>query len=513
MRRLTRALWALTLGLAIVCAGLLTPGAAADKDTVTIALTGEPPTMDPHRVSNFIGTMVWRWSYDTLLTIETGTGELKPWLAEKWEKLDDKSVKFWLRKDAKFTDGTPVTAESVQYAVSRVLKSARQSAYFKSFDRIEILDDHTLVWHNKTPDNGMFNRITRWAHAISLKTKDLDEAHLSRNTYGSGPYILKDWTKGNKMVFEANPDWWGNSMYPTRPKRIVLRRLAEASTRVKALTQGEIDLAWGVMPQHIPQVKRNPKTDITTIPAVRIMFMGFFNSGDGPLMDVRVRKAINHAIDADLIRKTILGGRADLYGQMFHPWCFSGYNPSKEWYGYDLDKAKALLKEAGYEDGFKMEIIATNGRYPGDKATCEASAGMLKKVGIEASCNSQRFPLYKKLHQAYKTGKQKGNAAFYMGFGNGGGESAAVLRGMAGCKGPWSGLCFAELDEAIEKAAGTADPQAQQAAFEAATDLMKELVSHKIFFKIHDVLGYSKRLGFKPRHDETLFPWEIDVKS
>jgi hypothetical protein len=74
-------------------------------------------------------------------------------------------------------------------------------------------------------------------------------------------------------------------------------------------------------------------------------------------------------------------------------------------------------------------------------------------------------------------------------------------------------LCFDELDEAIEKAAGTADPEAQQAAFESVTDLMKKLASHKIFFKIHDVMGYSSRLGFSPRHDETLFPWEIQVKS
>ncbi len=167
MRQFARMVLVFTLGLMVLFGLAITFGdmpnaAAADKDTVTIALTGEPPTMDPHRVSNFIGTMVWRWSYDTLVTVETGTGEIKPWLAEKWEKLDNKSVKFWLRKDATFTDGTPVTAESVQYAISRVLKSQRQSTYFKSFDRIEILDDHTLIWHNKVPDNGMFNRLSRW---------------------------------------------------------------------------------------------------------------------------------------------------------------------------------------------------------------------------------------------------------------------------------------------------------------------------------------------------------------
>jgi peptide/nickel transport system substrate-binding protein len=513
MRPFVACMLACLLGISFGLAGAPAVD-AADRDTVTIALTGEPPTMDPHRVSNFIGAMVWRWSYDTLISAETGTGKHLPWLATKWESTDNnKSVKFWLRQDATFSDGTPVTSESIKFAMQRVLSSARQRTYFKSFDHIEILDDHTFIWHNKYPDNGMYNRLSRLAHAISLNVRDKDEATISRTTFGSGPYILKEWTKGNKMVFEANPTWWGNSMYPKRPKTVVLRRLPEATTRVKALLTGEIDVAWGVLPQYIPQVENNPNTKIAAIPAVRIMHMGFFTTHGGPMADVRVRKAINYAIDADLIRRTILGGRADLFGQMLHPWNYSGYNPNKEWYGYDPEKAKALLKEAGYPNGFKMEIIATNGRYPGDKATCEASAGMLKKVGIDATCNSQRFPLFKKLHRAYKSGKRKGAAAYYMGFGNGGGETTLVLRGTSSCDGPWSGMCFPDLDAAIDKAAALTDPKAQQAAFEAVTDMMKEKVTHKIFFKIHDVIGYSARLEFTPRHDETLFPWEIVVKQ
>ncbi len=487
---------------------------AAKKDTVTIALTGEPPTMDPHRTSNFIGTMVWRWSYDSLLSAKTGSGELVPWLAEKWEKLDgSKKVKFWLRKDANFPDGSPVRSQDVAYTLKRVMSSARQRPYFKTFDRIEIIDEKTFIWHNKVHDNGMFNRITRWGGIISEKmSKGKDRATISRNTFGSGPYILKSWTKGSKMVFTANATWWGNKIYPKRPKTIVLRRISESATRVKALLTGEVDVAWGIMPQFVDQVKKNPSTDIVTVPAVRIMFMGFFSTHGGPMAKLKVRKAINYAIDAEAIRTTILGGRADLFGQILHPWNFSGYNPNKKWYRYNPAKAKQLLKEAGYPNGFKMEIIATNGRYPGDKATCEASAGMLRKIGIDASCNSQRFPLFKKYHRAYKSGKRKGAAAYYMGFGNGAGESGLVMTGTSGCKGAWSGHCFKELDAAIDKAVAIADPKAQQAAFEGVTDLMKKLVTQKIYLKIHDVLGYQKRLNFRPRHDETLYAWEIEVK-
>jgi ABC-type transport system substrate-binding protein len=99
-----------------------------------------------------------------------------------------------------------------------------------------------------------------------------------------------------------------------------------------------------------------------------------------------------------------------------------------------------------------------------------------------------------------------------MGFGNGGGESTSVLSAGAACKGPWSGMCNPKFEAVLDKATAEADPEKQQAAFEAVTDLMKELVTHKIFFKIHGVIGYSNRLDFTARHDETLFPWEIVVK-
>ena len=487
---------------------------AAKSDTITIALSGEPPTMDPHRTSNFVGAMVWRWPYDTLLSRETGTGKIIPWLAEKYELLEGtKKIKFWLRKDANFADGTPVTSQSMVWSISRVLKAARQKKYFASFDRIEIIDDKTFIWHNKTHDNGVLSRVTRWAGLMSLKAKGKDKATLSRNTHGSGPYILKSWTKGNKMVFKANPNWWGNKDFPKRPKTVVLRRIKEAATRVKALEAGEIDVAWGVLPQFIPALEKNPRVNIKAVPAVRIMFLSFFTKHGGPMANVKVRLAVNYAINDALIRKTILGGRADPIGGQLHPWNFSGYNPKRKWYGYDLAKAKALMKEAGYAKGFKAELIATNGRYPGDKPTCEAIAGMLKKIKIATTCNSQRFPLFKKYHRAYQAGKRKGAAMYYMGFGNGGGEPGLLFSGTTMCGGSWSGHCYKDIDAQVMKANATADPKQQWIEYDKVTGMTKEKATAKVVAKIHDVLGYSKRITFTPRHDETLYPWEIGVKA
>ncbi|MEK6711421.1 MAG: ABC transporter substrate-binding protein, partial [Nitrospinota bacterium] len=190
---------------------------------MTIVLFGDTPTMDPHGGTSAIGNIVWRWSYDSLLSSETGTRKLLPWLAEKWERTGPTAYKFWLRKGVKFADGSPFTAESVKYSMERIVNSLEQRAYFQSLERIEILDDHTFIWHTVRPDNGLPLRLARWAPPVSLKTKGLDKAEISRNTFGTGPYILKAWTKGQRMVFEANPNWWANDRYPNRPKTVVLR--------------------------------------------------------------------------------------------------------------------------------------------------------------------------------------------------------------------------------------------------------------------------------------------------
>ena len=480
---------------------------------MTIVLFGDTPTMDPHGGTSAIGNIVWRWSYDSLLSSETGTRKLLPWLAEKWERTGPTAYKFWLRKGVKFTDGSPFTAEAVKYSMDRVLNSPRQRPYFQSLKQIEILDDHTFVWHTKEPDNGFLLRLPRWAHAISLQTKDADPATISRRTFGTGPYVLKEWNKGQKMVFEANPNWWANDRYPNRPKAVILRHIPEGGTRVSALAAGEVDVIMGVMPQFIPQLEQNPETRAVSVPGVRITYVSFISRHGGPFEDPKVRLAVNHAIDAESIRKTILGGKADLFGQLLHPWNYAGYNPAKTWHGYDPEKAKALLKESSHPDGFKAELLATgDGRYPGDRATCEAVAGMLKKIGIDTTCKAMAFALYQKTLTAYQTGKEKGAAMFYMGFGGGQGDPYTALNALVSCEGHWSGTCFPDMDAAIQKAAALADLGEQQTAYEKVTDAMKERATHKVIAKIHDIFAFRRNVDFRPRHDENLYAWEITVK-
>ena len=507
--------WLVAL-LVFALAGLAAPRAEAFKGTVTVALSGEPLTFDPYIQSEFIGTMIWPWGYDNLVQSETGSGKLIPWLAEKMERLSAQAFKFTLRAGAKFNDGTPVTAAAVKYSFGRIydpkLKS-RLVPYFKAIKEIEVVDDRTFIIHTNVPSNGLPNLLRNWGHVMNPKIKDMDPAEVSRNSHGSGPYVLKEWVKGQKMVFEANPHWWNNKAYPNRPQTIVLRRIQEHATRVKALLAGDVDIITAVPAHFVPQIKANPKMDAINIPAVRILYVGFFTAHGGPFGNLKVRQAVNHSVNSDAILKTLLGGFADPFYQMLHPWVYSGYSKKMtSWYPYDLGKAKQLMKEAGFEKGFKAHLFTTVGRYPSDKETCEAITGMVKQIGIDAPCNPVNFPLFRQTFTAFQQGKRKDPGFFYQGYGNGAGDTAVSLRGMAGCKGAWSPHCFKELEALTDKGLGTADVEEQQANLEKASMWLRDNATHKPVAKIHDIFGVNRRVSFKPRHDEQLHPWDMAVK-
>ena len=507
----------IAIGLALAVWAIGAPQANAFKGSLTIALTGEPLTMDPHIQSEFIGTMIWPWACDNLIQSKPKEeGGFKPWLAEKFERIDAQTWKFTLRKDAKFFDGTPVTSEAVAFSLKRILDPATKSrlvVYFKTIDRVETPDRHTAIIHLTSPDNGILNLLERWAHIVSPKVKDTDPATISREPQCSGPYLLKEWTKGQRMVFEANPNWWGNSMYPNRPKTITLRTIRESTTRVKALGAGEVDVITGVEPQFVAELRANPNTEVGTIPAVRIMYMGFFTQHGGPFADPRVRRAVSHAVNSEAIVRTFLGGFAERWQQMLHPWVYSGYDPKMSWWGYDLGKARQLMKEAGYEGGFKAHFFGVTGRYPADKESCEAISSMLKEIKIDAPCNAMVFPLFRRTFTAFQQGTRKEPALYLQAFGNGAGYTAVSLRGFSGCGGAWSPHCFKELDQMVDKAVATADIKEQQAAFEKVNHWLRDNATHVPILKIHEVWGMNKGVKVTPSHNESLPAWELEVKS
>ena len=491
----------------------------AYKGTLRLAVHGQAKSWDPGYTPGFMGTMMWPWTYDTLVQADLKTGKLYGWLAESFSRESASAYKFTLRKGAVFASGNPVTSADVKWSLERVwkdkgLKSTVKS-YYKDISHVEIINDRTFVIHCKGPMNDLPALMRTWGHVLDSKVaKTKKYSEIARKSFGSGAYILKKWKKGQSFLMEANPKWWGNKRYPNRPKTLDIRIIREATTRVKALTTGEVDFAMRVPPQYIKQVNSKPGLKILTTPSIRIYYYGYLGQYGGPLANVKVRQALSHAINTPLIIKTLLHNRADPWFQMIHQGMAAGYNPKmKSWYPFNLAKAKKLLKESGYGKGFKMVILSPRNVIPADAEMCEAAASMVKKIGVDAKCEITTKRVWRGSFKKFKKGKRKGNMMFLSSYGNQGGVPGNSFRGVMACKGKWSPHCFPEYEKMIDKALRTADTKLQQERLEAATWFMHDKATHKPIAKSHDVYGVNtKVLDYKMRYDEMTMPWSFVMK-
>jgi peptide/nickel transport system substrate-binding protein len=511
--------WLVAL-LVMALIGFAAHRAEAFKGTLRLAVHGQPATWDPGKTPGFMGTMLWPWTYDTLVQADLKTGKLYGWLAEKFERVSASKFKFTLRKGAVFADGTPVTSADVKFSLHRVwedegLQSSVKS-YYKDIKGVEIIDDRNFYIHAKGPMNDLPALMRTWGHVVNRKAvKGLTYAQIATGSYGSGAYVLKEWKKGQRFVMEANPRWWGNKKYPNRPKTLIIRIIREPTTRVKALTTGEIDFAMRVAPQFIEQINAKPGLKVLTTPSIRIYYVGYLTKHGGPMSNVKVRQAISHAINTPLIIKTLLQNRADPWFQLIHQGMAAGYNPKmKSWYPYDLAKAKKLLKESGFGKGFKLTMISPRNTIPADVEMCEAIVSMVQKIGVDAKCQASSKRVWRGRFKKYAKGTLKGNMMFISSYGNQGGIPGNSFRGVMSCGGKWSPHCYKEYETMIDKALRTADSALQQKRLEEANWFMHNNATHKPIAKSHDVYGVNtKVLDYKMRYDEMTLPWSFVMKT
>jgi peptide/nickel transport system substrate-binding protein len=214
---------------------------------------------------------------------------------------------------------------------------------------------------------------------------------LSRNSAGSGPFKLVKWEKSDRVIMDAFPDHFSS---PPKVKRVVIKEINEATSRRLQVEKGDIDIAWQVFPDQIKELKKNPDISIATVTALPIYYVGI-NVTAGPLKDPKVRKAIRYAIDYDGIINNIMGGAGKPLNT-FIPEGFAGYT-DKLWYKRDLDKAKALLKEAGVAEGF--EVVMDHGDQTPFPEIAQALQNSLAEVGIKVKLNklisAQLWPKYR----------------------------------------------------------------------------------------------------------------------
>ena len=369
-------------------------GTIAGARTLRVGLDAGPVSQDPQVQLSGGMLQFSHWVFDPLVRYAQDMS-FEPRLAERWERIDDLTMRFYLRKGVKFHSGNPFTAKDVKFTFERFYESPDFKGLFTPFDGCTIVDDYTVDIKTKKPYALLINMAT---YIFPLDSKfysgtdatgqpkdavvKIGPSFALHNSSGTGAYKVVEWEQGARYVFERFADYWDKDS-PGNVDKIVLTPIKEGPTRVAALLSGDVDFISPVPPQDFKRIRSNKKVKMVTYSGGRIITVQLNQKRRAEFKDVRVRQAIVHAVNNVGIAKKIMKGTATPAGQQ-GPKGYMGYTSSLV-PRYDLKKAKALMKEAGLADGFECTMIAPNNRYVNDEKIAEAVVSMLSKIKIKVN--------------------------------------------------------------------------------------------------------------------------------
>ncbi|MDJ0778899.1 MAG: ABC transporter substrate-binding protein [Gammaproteobacteria bacterium] len=412
----------LTTRLAIgVAAGLLV-SSLASAETLRWARSGDSLTLDPHAQNEGPTHTLAHQIYEPLLHRDMA-GQITPALATSWKALDDNPNvwRFQLRKGVKFHDQSAFTAEDVVYSFKRAMKpTSAMKELLTSIKDVRMVDDHTVDFETNGPNPLLINNLTNlfimdsgWTEKNGAgDPQDVaagETTFSSQNTNGTGAYVLISRTPDQKTVLKANPNYWGVGQFPLDVSEIVYTPIQSAATRVAALLSGEVDFIQDVPVQDLRRVAGQSGLKVVTAAQNRVIFFGM-NVGDSdiesdnvsgknPFADVRVRRAMNMAINRDAIKKVVMRDQSSPTNVIMPPFVNGWTAELDKVPSVNVAEAKKMMEAAGYGDGFSVTLNCPNDRYINDEAICQAVVGMFGQIGIkvnlDAKPKAQHFPLIK----------------------------------------------------------------------------------------------------------------------
>ena len=503
--------------LGAVAAGALALPASAQE--LRVGLGAEPTSVDPHALSTFLNVALGLTVFGHLVNYDSKF-RLAPGLATSWKALDDKTWEFKLR-DTKWHDGTPFTADDVVFTFARAPEvGLKQFAIYIRGKTAVKIDDRTVHIKTTVPDPTVPNAMAAFA-IVSKKHGDAktEDYNSGKAAIGIGPYKFVEWVKGDRLVLDANPNYWGG-----KPAfdRVTLKPISSGPTRVAALLAGDIDLIEKVPTADIPRVKKDAKLTVVQTASCRTMFLGpdsgrdlspHVKTNDGkpywpnPLRDQRVRKAISKAIDRKGIVERVMDGNAVAASQYFASGLF-GHNPNIPVEAHDPEGAKKLLKDAGYGDGFRLTIHGTSDRYDNDGQILEAIAQMLTQVGIKTDVVA--IPV-----ATYFTRQASMEFSLYL-VGNcpGTAEAGAPLKEITHTVLPERGYGIynfhrysnQRLDTMIEEALSTIDDAKREKLYQDALKVALDDVAAIPLHQQTNTWAMKKGVNYEARTDEMTLP-------
>ncbi len=395
-KQLTVTLGLAVLMLALAASPLVAGGraeTAVDRDTLRIAIGAEPESLDPVKMTSAPAATVGEHVVERLIYMEED-GTLTPMLATSWEANADSTVwTFQIRQGVNFHDGAPLNAEAVRQNLARFVDPDVGAAYaflLGSVQDIQATGEYTLQLRLAQPFAPILSHLSHSFIGIVSpnQIQDLPPEGTFENPIGTGPYVMERWNRGDSIRLSVNEDYWGST--PQIPN-LVFNFIPEESARIVALETGEADAIMAVPPQDVARLEADPNIDVVFQTSVRTIYVSFNNIRE-PFTDVRVRRALNYAVDKQAIVDSIFEGSGFVADAPIPDAVFG--HTSVGPYEYNPTRARELLAEAGYPDGFSMTLHHPTGRYPLDATVAQAVQSMLADVGVDASLETREWSSY-----------------------------------------------------------------------------------------------------------------------
>jgi peptide/nickel transport system substrate-binding protein len=463
-------------------------------------------TMDPDNTTQMTAMQPFNFVYNKLLNRDNDM-KLVPELAESWRSVDELTWEVKLRKGVKFHDGEDFNADAVKFTLDRVrVPGATQvSSGFTTIDEVRTPDPYTVLIVTKKADPLLPARLAQWGAQILPPGyfKQVGAEGLALKAVGTGPYRFAEWRKDDMLVLEANADYWGEK---AKFAKIVFRPIRDELARVSALSAGEVDIAVNVPVDLSENIKSGGSTFLVYTPAnaTDVFIMG----SDAPLKDQRVRLALNLAIDRQKLSDSLFRGYAKPIAQGAAPTDF-GYNPAVPAYPFDPGRARKLLAEAGYPNGFSVEIKTSTGYIIGDALVTEAVAEMLKQIGIDAK------PTFLEIaRRAEMLGKRAVTGLLLANPGSTTFDADGIVwrllhpDAIAGAYWP-TGQKDTDFFKLMETARYTLDQEKRKALYFKAAEILHDDPPWLYLWQEFSLYGVSCKVAFQARIDTMMLPSTI----
>lgn len=479
--------------------GATTAPPAAGGGDIALLVPGAPTTLDPQLRDDGGERAVNDNIYETLMARERD-GTLVPGLAaEAPTQLDETTWQFSLREGITFHNGEPFDAASVVASVERVLNpdfASEQVSFFETISGAEAVDDTTVNIITSVADPILPARMY-WMKMVPVEASQ--EEGFAENPVGTGPYTFVEWVQGDHITLAANADYWGDDV--GNVNTVTYRFVPEAGTRLSALIAGDADVITNLQPEDVDRAPQSASVTGLEHPTL------ILNTVDGVTADVRVRQAMNMAVDKEAMAQELFGGHASVDQCQILSESFFGHNPDLDPYAYDPEQARALIAEAGAE-GATVELIGTAGRWLKDRETVEVVGNFLTEVGLQPEVTIFDFDEY--LNRLFGDIRPP---AIYVTSSNELLDADRQLSAYYHLEGTGASNDDADMAALIEQARSETDVAAREGIYHDVVQQACDEAYFLFMLNINDIYGMSERLQWEPRVDAKLLVKEMSVSG